>query len=384
MNTGKNIYDIRTERKMSQEEFGKLLHVTRQTVSNWELEKSYPDLETLIKISDLFSVSLDLLMKEDREMVRRIDRQRRSGKRWRIVVIVLVAAVFVSAVAISRFLSAYDPTPQGERNLRIDRQRRSGKRWRIVVIVLVAAVFVSAVAISRFLSAYDPTPQGERNLSNCDAAMFLDIEDPGMRRSIVRTFDRNTFENFGQEEMQTMRNAIGGTAEGDIPCILLEKNSVVRPVFQIPGKTGAKADVPPEFRLHLYNSQFLPSTDHVPESEKKNMDGIEKKAWSGRLSEDRKGYYLDLKELQGIEHFCADFPDGGVCYLELRFSVRGKAWSGRLSEDRKGYYLDLKELQGIEHFCADFPDGGVCYLELRFSVRGTQYVSATAFSIFEE
>lgn len=276
MNTGKNIYDIRTERKMSQEEFGKLLHVTRQTVSNWELEKSYPDLETLIKISDLFSVSLDLLMKEDREMVRRIDRQRRSGK-----------------------------------------------RWRIVVIVLVAAVFVSAVAISRFLSAYDPTPQGERNLSNCDAAMFLDLEDPGMRRSIVRTFDRNTFENFGQEEMQTMRNAIGGTAEGDIPCILLEKNSVVRPVFQIPGKTGAKADVPPEFRLHLYNSQFLPSTDHVPESEKKNMDGIEKKAWSGRLSEDRKGYYLDLKELQGIEHFCADFPDGGVCYLELRFSVRG-------------------------------------------------------------
>ena len=35
---------------MSQEEFAQRYHVTRQTISNWENEKNYPDLETLVKI----------------------------------------------------------------------------------------------------------------------------------------------------------------------------------------------------------------------------------------------------------------------------------------------------------------------------------------------
>ena len=48
MKLGQTILDIRKERKMTQEEFAQIFHVTRQTVSNWEKEKNYPDLETLI------------------------------------------------------------------------------------------------------------------------------------------------------------------------------------------------------------------------------------------------------------------------------------------------------------------------------------------------
>ncbi|MFR6240525.1 MAG: helix-turn-helix transcriptional regulator [Mediterraneibacter faecis] len=40
---------------LTQEEFGKLFHVTRQTVSNWENEKSYPDLQILVSMSNQFS-----------------------------------------------------------------------------------------------------------------------------------------------------------------------------------------------------------------------------------------------------------------------------------------------------------------------------------------
>ena len=41
--------------RVSQEEFGKLFHVTRQTVSNWENGKSYPDLQILVSMSNQFS-----------------------------------------------------------------------------------------------------------------------------------------------------------------------------------------------------------------------------------------------------------------------------------------------------------------------------------------
>lgn len=81
MKLGKEIVRIRKEHSMTQEAFGQLFHVTRQTVSNWENEKSYPDLETLITISDRFAISLDTLLKEDKDMIQTIDKERHTGKR---------------------------------------------------------------------------------------------------------------------------------------------------------------------------------------------------------------------------------------------------------------------------------------------------------------
>ena len=46
--------------------------VIRQTVSNWEKSKSYPDLQTLVQIEDEFDVSLDTLLKEDMVMVKKL------------------------------------------------------------------------------------------------------------------------------------------------------------------------------------------------------------------------------------------------------------------------------------------------------------------------
>lgn len=54
MQLGQTIQKIRKENHLTQEEFAEIFHVTRQTVSNWENEKSYPDLLTLVAISDNF------------------------------------------------------------------------------------------------------------------------------------------------------------------------------------------------------------------------------------------------------------------------------------------------------------------------------------------
>ena len=80
MNIGNQILNIRKGNQLTQEEFGKLFHVTRQTVSNWENEKSYPDLQILIDISNQFEISLDTLIKEDSKMVKTRDKERVLGK----------------------------------------------------------------------------------------------------------------------------------------------------------------------------------------------------------------------------------------------------------------------------------------------------------------
>jgi transcriptional regulator with XRE-family HTH domain len=84
MKLGQTIQDIRDRENLTQEQFGELFHVTRQTVSNWENEKSYPDLITLIEISDRFDVSLDTMLKGDKKMTEKLNKNIRGAKKLRI------------------------------------------------------------------------------------------------------------------------------------------------------------------------------------------------------------------------------------------------------------------------------------------------------------
>jgi len=63
MEISKQIKKYRLEMEVSQEELAERIFVSRQTVSNWENEKNYPDLKSLLLLSSLFGVSLDILVK---------------------------------------------------------------------------------------------------------------------------------------------------------------------------------------------------------------------------------------------------------------------------------------------------------------------------------
>lgn len=93
MQLGQAIAQIRKERGLTQEAFAKMFNVTRQTVSNWENEKSYPDLSTLVKISDEFNVSLDVLLKGDFRMVKDIDKKIKKQPFYIGIIIGLVIIV---------------------------------------------------------------------------------------------------------------------------------------------------------------------------------------------------------------------------------------------------------------------------------------------------
>lgn len=67
MEIGKQIKKYRMEMGFSQEELSEKVFVSRQTISNWENNKNYPDIKSLLLLSSIFSVSLDILVKGDLE-----------------------------------------------------------------------------------------------------------------------------------------------------------------------------------------------------------------------------------------------------------------------------------------------------------------------------
>ena len=72
MMLGQRIKEERERRDWTQTQLADTLHVSRQAISKWELGTAYPDIERLIQISDLFSVSLDSLIKGDTTLQEKI------------------------------------------------------------------------------------------------------------------------------------------------------------------------------------------------------------------------------------------------------------------------------------------------------------------------
>ena len=73
MELGTQIRKYRNERTLSQEALAEKVYVSRQTVSNWENDKSYPDVNSLVLLSEVFEISLDQLIKDVEMMKEQID-----------------------------------------------------------------------------------------------------------------------------------------------------------------------------------------------------------------------------------------------------------------------------------------------------------------------
>lgn len=71
MNLGNQIKKYRNELEMSQETLAELIYVSRQSISNWETDKNYPDINSLLRLSEVFHISLDILIKGDVEKMKK-------------------------------------------------------------------------------------------------------------------------------------------------------------------------------------------------------------------------------------------------------------------------------------------------------------------------
>lgn len=96
MDIGKKLKDSRIKVNLSQEYVAEKLNVSRQTISNWENNKSYPDILNVIELSDLYSISIDELIKEDKKMINYLEESTNVVKsRNRISKILLIGIYLI-------------------------------------------------------------------------------------------------------------------------------------------------------------------------------------------------------------------------------------------------------------------------------------------------
>lgn len=107
MELGKQIKKYRNEKELSQTALAERVFVSRQTISNWENDKSYPDIKSLVLLSEIFEISLDQLIKGDVDMMREQinqDDQRAFG-RLSCIFTVLFAAIMITPIPLAHFFS---------------------------------------------------------------------------------------------------------------------------------------------------------------------------------------------------------------------------------------------------------------------------------------
>lgn len=105
MNLGNNILELRKKMHYSQEKLGEKVGVTRQTISNWELEQTTPDTYQLIALAEALNVSIDALVENN---IQNVLEQKfnnveieivKNNKLLKISIIVLVVIVIILILA---------------------------------------------------------------------------------------------------------------------------------------------------------------------------------------------------------------------------------------------------------------------------------------------
>lgn len=184
MELGKQIKKYRADMNLSQEELAEKIYVTRQTVSNWENDKSYPDVHSLLLLSMLFNISLDQLIKGDIEIMKEeinkdeLQKFNHDGAVFTFLLLFfvvsfaplfllfkycgLVASVFIYitamyyALKLEKFKKKYDiqtykeilAFTEGKKLDELTKARESGKRpYQKILLFLASAVIMFAVSI---------------------------------------------------------------------------------------------------------------------------------------------------------------------------------------------------------------------------------------------
>lgn len=221
MSVGTKIQEIRKSHNFSQVQFAERYGVTRQTVSNWENNKHYPDMEILKRISDEFDVSFDTLLKDDEVYIETIDKNRKKLALW--------------------------------------------KKLLILFLAIIVALIVSFFAFLHF--AFQATPDGERITTDTDVKMLVDIAGSSPSRAITKTYDADTFNSYSESRKAELRSETGGRLEGDVPHVSIEnrETSYVGLRFQ----NTSYEDIEPEIEgIKLYTASGMPA-DPVMRTDKK-------------------------------------------------------------------------------------------------------------------
>lgn len=113
MEVGAQIKKYRSSMGISQEELAEKVYVSRQTVSNWETGKNYPDIHSVVLLSTVFNVSLDQLIKGDVEIMKKEIKETeiKKLKKYAGIYAVFLILTVISVVPFMAFMGWYGMMP---------------------------------------------------------------------------------------------------------------------------------------------------------------------------------------------------------------------------------------------------------------------------------
>lgn len=104
MEIGNKIKEARNGAELTQDQAAEKIMVSRQTISNWETGKTMPDIASVIKMSDLYHISLDELLKGDQDMMKKIEKDtnivRSNSRLIAVGIVAIIVAVVVTFASI--------------------------------------------------------------------------------------------------------------------------------------------------------------------------------------------------------------------------------------------------------------------------------------------
>lgn len=108
MELGKQIKKYRNELSISQDVLAEKIYVSRQTISNWENNKSYPDVNSLVLLSEVFQTSIDNLIKGDVEIMKKQVRteERRGFEKLSYIFGILLIISIISPIPLLHFFGS--------------------------------------------------------------------------------------------------------------------------------------------------------------------------------------------------------------------------------------------------------------------------------------
>lgn len=101
MKIGDKLKNARLKKSMTQEEVAEKLFVSRQSISNWENNKTYPDIGNVIALSDLYQISLDELLKGSDNFMKHLEESTNiveSNKKLIFIIVIALIEMIVMAL----------------------------------------------------------------------------------------------------------------------------------------------------------------------------------------------------------------------------------------------------------------------------------------------
>ncbi|SCC07902.1 helix-turn-helix domain-containing protein [Weissella bombi] len=100
---GERLQQKRADLGLTQQDTADKMHVSRQTISSWERGNSYPDINSLIKLSDYYQVSLDILLKEDTAIQQYLDQKTiRRSLRPILMTLLLIDIIYLALLILDK------------------------------------------------------------------------------------------------------------------------------------------------------------------------------------------------------------------------------------------------------------------------------------------